>query len=110
MPRRRKIATVVEEDATDSDAEEVSKTRAQPKKAVAPRTKKANGVPGGRQKSAVSKRCLTMPSIREQPSQRSPMFEIFDKAQANESLHGKYVKELLHLCHTVRYQFECVLL
>lgn len=98
MPRRRKIATVVEDDANDSDAEPVPNARAAPKKAVAPRKAYASQINGNR---TILSKSVTLAPIQEQSTIRPPMFELFEKAQANESLHGKYIKEMVHMCSTV---------
>lgn len=99
MPRRRKVAVVVEENS-DPDSESVTRTRAAPKTALVPQSRNDKSALVGRKKQMKTKN-LTMPSIQEQTAKLSPMFELFDKAQANESLHGKYIKELLHLYDTV---------
>lgn len=120
MPRRRKIATVVESPInSDSDSEQVEKTMATPKKAVvakrgaaAKKTKEVAAVGAATAKSKANASVSSVPkqtnnapflsTINEQSAvQRVPIFELFEKAQTNESLHGKYFRELLAMYTSV---------
>lgn len=80
MPRRRKIAVAVEDD----DNEKMKSPPARPplkKKTVAVAT--ANRPP------------------TENTQQTHPIFQFFEKAQANEGLHTKYIKQLQQIYEKV---------
>lgn len=99
MPRKRKVATVVEDPITPPP----TPLRAVPRKQQPNGKAKAAPLAANKsqRKNTTQKSQQTLSPIRERHAKRNPMFEIFEKAQKNESLHGKYIKELIHLCNHV---------
>lgn len=99
MPRKRKVATIVE----DPISPPPTPLRAVPRKQQP--NGKAKAAPTAANKSQKKNTTLksqpAMTAIQERPAKRNPMFAIFEKAQQNESLHGKYIKELIHMCNNV---------
>lgn len=77
MPRRRKIAIAVDED----DSEKMKPPPPPP-----PLKKKLTVIAANKSPSPTENRV--------QNKQSHPIFLLFEKAQANESLHAKYIKEL----------------
>lgn len=103
MPRKRKVAKLVE-DTVVVPPVPLKTVRAKKRQPIA--TAKAapsamNKPQAGTKKNASLNMQRTMPPIQETPNKRNPMFIIFEKAQQNESLHGKYIKELIHICNNV---------